>query len=237
MRSLHDKGWNFRSPSAASGAQDCDFAPSKIHWDPLRQVSLNRYLTLNLIDAYFVHYHTVYPIVHEATFRAQCNEAIHPTNDRAWSLLHRIILAIGAWCIGCELTSPQDEDVLLTPDFAPIVFGCGNISLVQGLALLATYLHKQNRPNTAWNYVGLAVRVAISLGLHKEFSDWKISPLQRETRRRVWWSLYMFDSGASGTFGRPVLLPTSDMIDTVQPLNVSDEVPQPATTTSGNAAN
>ena len=224
MRSLHDKGWTFSPSSDATGAQGLDFEPSKIYWDPLGQVSLNHYLTTNLIDSYFTHYHTVYPILHEATFRSQCTEADSTRNERGWSLLYRTVLAIGAWCVGCQLTDTHDEDLLSMCSLEPSIFGCGNLSLVQALGLLGTYLHKHNKPNTAWNYVGLAVRVAISLGLHKEFPAWNILPLQRETRRRVWWSLYMFDSGASGTFGRPILLPTSDMIDIEQPQNVSDEV-------------
>ena len=226
MRSLYDQGWRFDSPSEGSASQRDDFMPSKIQWNPLEQIALNRYLTTSLIDAYFAHYHIVYPVVHEATFRKRYSKLIPTTSDKAWSLLFKTVLAIGAWCIGCQLTDSLDEDVLLTDDLVSAVFGCGNLCLVQALALRSTYFHKQNRPNTAWNYVGLAVRTAISLGLHKEFRGWKISLLEREMRRRVWWSLYMFDSGASATFGRPALLPTSEMIDIEQPLNVSDEVPR-----------
>lgn len=235
LRSLHDKGWTFNPLSEASGVQDPTFGPAKISWNPLGQVSLNGYLTTSLIDAYFFHYHTVYPIVHEATFRAQYAGKDGTRNESTWSILFRTILAIGAWCIGCQLTGTQDEDLLSSHTIEGTVFECGNIPLVQALALLGTYWHKHNRPNTAWNYEGLAVRIAISLGLHKELPAWDISPLQRETRRRVWWSVYMFDSGASGTFGRPILLPTSDVVDTQLPLNISDEVPHPAIASYENA--
>jgi transcriptional regulatory protein GAL4 len=98
--------------------------------------------------------------------------------------------------------------------------------MVQGLLLLSNYAQKRNRPNTGWNYLGLAVRMALSLGLHKEFPNWEITPLQREMRRRVWWGLFIFDSGASITFGRPVLLPESGIMDASTVLNIHEEVSQ-----------
>ncbi|MCH8153750.1 MAG: fungal specific transcription factor domain-containing protein, partial [Proteobacteria bacterium] len=58
---------------------------------------------------------------------------------------------------------------------------------------------------------------------------WNISHLQREMRRRVWWGLYMFDSGASTTFGRPILLPAGDAMDVKSVLNVNDEQLTPRT--------
>lgn len=67
--------------------------------------------------------------------------------------------------------------------------------------------------------------MALSLGLHKEFPAWNISLLDREIRRRVWWFLYIVDSGASMTFGRPVLLPEAGgSMDIELFLNVHDDV-------------
>ena len=72
--------------------------------------------------------------------------------------------------------------------------------------------------------------MALSLGLHKEFPEWKISLLEREMRRRVWWGVYIFDSGASITFGRPVLLPENSIMDANQVLNIHEEVILPIST-------
>jgi transcriptional regulatory protein GAL4 len=68
--------------------------------------------------------------------------------------------------------------------------------------------------------------MALSLGLHRELPAWNISLLQREMRRRAWWGLYMFDSGAATTFGRPILLPSRDAMDVKYVLNTNDEVRQ-----------
>ncbi|PNH45320.1 hypothetical protein VD0004_g2528 [Verticillium dahliae] len=81
---------------------------------------------------------------------------------------------------------------------------------------------KRNKPNTGSNFLGLATRMALSLGLHRELPDWRINKLQREMRRRVWWGLYIFDSGASTTFGRPILLPDTEAMDVRPVLNIHD---------------
>jgi hypothetical protein len=59
--------------------------------------------------------------------------------------------------------------------------------------LISNYQQKRNKPNSGYNYTGLAVRMAMGLGLHKEFQDWNISPLKMEIRRRVWWTLCILD--------------------------------------------
>lgn len=178
------------------------------------------------IDAYFFHYHKAYPFLHEATFRAQYSGQSPRPQGTTWPILLNTVLALGAWSTGDENSIMDDtfyrEVNRLTRDTS--VFEIGNLALLQALLLLSNYTQKSNKPNTGWNYLGLAVRMALSLGLHREFPEWKISLLQREMRRRVWWGLYIFDSGASITFGRPVLLPDTSIMDANQVLNINEEV-------------
>lgn len=178
------------------------------------------------IDAYFLNYHTSYPFVHEPTFRAQFNEPSLRPHGTAWQILLNTILALGAWSIGddssdLDVTFYQEARACLQQSS---VFETGNLTLVQALLLLSNYAQKRNKPNTGWNYLGLAVRMAMSLGLHKEFPGWKISLLQREIRRRLWWGVFIFDSGAAKTFGRPILLPEECVMDCKQVLNIHDDV-------------
>jgi transcriptional regulatory protein GAL4 len=177
------------------------------------------------VDAYFKYYHPTYPYLDERLFRSQF-ESKAPRPEGSWPFLLNAVLALGAWCIG------DDESVM--DDFfdqkigrlfeARSIFESANLALVQALLLLSNYTQKRNRPNTGWNYLGLAVRMALSLGLHKEFPKWDIPLLQREMRRRVWWGIFIFDSGASITFGRPVLLPQHGIMDACQVLNIDEEV-------------
>lgn len=81
----------------------------------------------------------------------------------------------------------------------------GSLPLLQALLLMANYLQKCNRPNSGFAILGIAMNMAQSIGLHREFSATSITPFEMEIRRRVWWTIYIFDSGARLTFGRPTL--------------------------------
>lgn len=81
----------------------------------------------------------------------------------------------------------------------------GSLVLVQAFTLLSNISQKRNKSNSGSMYLGIALRMAIGLGLHRELPLWNIKPFEREVRRRVWWVLVTFDAGASITFGRPIV--------------------------------
>jgi transcriptional regulatory protein GAL4 len=73
--------------------------------------------------------------------------------------------------------------------------------------------------------IGIAFRMALGLGLHREISgnDGEQNSMSKEIRRRVWWILYMVDSGFSITMGRPTTA-SDAFIDVQLPQNVDDSV-------------
>ncbi|KAH6653173.1 C6 transcription factor [Truncatella angustata] len=196
------------------------------------QSLVSRQVMASLIDSYFNVYHVSYPFVHEATFRAQFHEIIPRPSHRSWQMLLSTVLALGAWCMNHPNTDLHDDlyhhALSLGEDESMVE--SGNLTFVQALILLSNLSQKRNKPNTGSNFLGLAVRMALSLGLYRELPDWDISLLQREQRRRVWWGLYIFDSGASTTFGRPILLPGPESMDVRPVLNIHDESLTPGTT-------
>ncbi|KAK9453401.1 fungal-specific transcription factor domain-containing protein [Dipodascopsis uninucleata] len=191
---------------------------------PLYTSPAPRHVADALIDAYFSMYHTSYPFLHEATFRAMYNLELTRPSNHIWEILLNTVLALGAWCIvdesSCaDMAFYQNIKMHLTAD----VFETGSLPLVLALTLLSNYVQKRNRPNSGWNFLGIACRMATGLGLHKEFSGWKSSPLKQEMRRRAWWGLYMFDAGAAITFGRPVQWPEIGGVDVDEVSNICDE--------------
>lgn len=182
------------------------------------------HITDTLIEAYFTYYHSCYPFIHEATFRAQYLGLSPRPREDVWEILLNAVLALGAWCINTETGSAdlsfyQNARMRLNGG----VLETGSLPLVQALTLWSNYVQKRNKPNTAWNYLGLAVRMATGLGLHRDFPGWKSSPLKQEMRRRAWWGLFIFDSGSAITFGRPIMLPEQGVVDTKMVLNIEDD--------------
>jgi transcriptional regulatory protein GAL4 len=79
----------------------------------------------------------------------------------------------------------------------------GSLGYVQAITLLANYLQKRNKPNSGFILIGIAFSMALAIGLHREFTMPSTSPFMMEIRRRAWWTLFVFVSGAQLALGRP----------------------------------
>lgn len=58
-------------------------------------------------------------------------------------------------------------------------------------------LLRSRDPTYSWNMTGLAVRLAQSLGMHRDGSALNLSPFDAEMRRRLWWGICILDTPAS----------------------------------------
>ncbi|CRG89925.1 Cutinase transcription factor 1 alpha [Talaromyces islandicus] len=76
---------------------------------------------------------------------------------------------------------------------------------VQAQILMAIYLNTTSRVSAAYNVLGTAVRIAYSLGLHRD-PPASLGITKVELRRRIWWSLYILDSKLSMELGRPMIV-------------------------------
>ncbi|CZT25505.1 uncharacterized protein RCC_11238 [Ramularia collo-cygni] len=177
-----------------------------------------------LISAYFAKYNTSYPILHEKSFRDQCSTRKSLPRSSSWHITYYAVLAMGEWVSG----SGTDDQPSLYYEAArsllkPEVLESGSINGVQSFLILGNYLQKTDRPNTGYNYLGLALRLAMGLGLHRELpSTSPASPFKRHRRRIVFWVLYCFDSWFNITTGRPSLLSDANF-DVQMPQNVEEE--------------
>lgn len=188
------------------------------------QAMLTKVAVENLIDAFFIFYHPTFSIVHEPTFRAQYAGTLPRPDNQKWNTLANIIASLGSFASSnchdaTDLPIFQAAQKSLFADNLEV----GNLTLVQSFALSATYLQKRNKPNTGYNYGGIAIRLGIGLGLHKEFEGGNISPLQMEIRRRAWWVLCILDVGATITYGRPLNWPQAG-VEAALPKNIHEEV-------------
>src|ERR1700710_1625601 len=80
-----------------------------------------------------------------------------------------------------------------------------------------------------WIACGIAIRLAQSIGLHRDGAVMKLPVLATEIRRRLYWELRMLDLGCAEDCG---LLPTHTYgADTRLPVNCNDEDLHPGDTT------
>lgn len=69
----------------------------------------------------------------------------------------------------------------------------------------ALALQSNGFTNPAYVHVGLAVRIAFSLGLHLDKYSTKDSVVARAYARRLWWTLFLFDQDLSLQLGKPCM--------------------------------
>lgn len=73
----------------------------------------------------------------------------------------------------------------------------------------------------SWTLVGVAIRIAYSLNLHRENIDTSLPPFTREMRRRLWWQVCVLDIHASEDRGSDPMIHDVNF-NTKMPTNVND---------------
>ncbi|KAI5301052.1 hypothetical protein KEM55_002815 [Ascosphaera atra] len=99
----------------------------------------------------------------------------------------------------------------------PTFYGLSAFLLVQ------TILSKEEEPLTTSLFVSLSLRVAQTMGLHRDPSHFKaISATEAESRRRVWWHIVHMDGVVAMSSGLPPLLNDEDFWDVRMTSEVKD---------------
>ncbi|KAI0102100.1 fungal-specific transcription factor domain-containing protein [Nemania sp. FL0031] len=173
----------------------------------------------HLIDNYFLHYNTCYPILHEKSFRDRLADQRSRYSNSPWHIIFYMVLAIGDWISSSESSHAQSSYYDTARSCLSFqTLESGTTETVQAFLLLGNYLQKRDRPNTGYNFVGLAWRLALGLGLHREVVN-AVDTVENERRRSLFWVMYCFDNGFNITTGRPPTL-SDGFVDTRLPRNI-----------------
>ncbi|KAJ5259505.1 hypothetical protein N7478_012486 [Penicillium angulare] len=77
-------------------------------------------------------------------------------------------------------------------------------------------------PRSLFCLIGIAVRVATRLGLHRDGAQFGLSPFETEQRKRIWWQLAILDKRMAEMTGSAITALSSSKTDCRLPLNVND---------------
>jgi len=83
------------------------------------------------------------------------------------------------------------------------------------------YLRNFANERRAWLLCGLAVRHALTLGLHVKSTAQTLSDADKEYRVRSWWALYSLECTLNELTGRPTCIADRD-ISAPMPINVEE---------------
>jgi hypothetical protein len=170
-----------------------------------------------LLDIYFKDYGSLFPFLHEPTFRDTYTEykaSGFAKAQRGWLGVLTMTFAMAMHINQDGKTSAKYRFRRSHALFQQAVSLCSELSvrtasldIVQYLLLAVLYLQGTQMPIQAWTMHGMLVRTAMALGMHSEQAAQGLHPIQQEIRRRTWLTIYCLDRIQSVTWGRPPAIP------------------------------
>ncbi|KAI2794778.1 hypothetical protein POX_a01379 [Penicillium oxalicum] len=158
-----------------------------------------------LLQYYFDNVFIQFPFFVETSFWTSV-DAVYQSDGRFakpfdhWTV--RLVLAIASASVSYQKNDRNNQRALALVSealiYADDVFRPGSITCVQAILLLAQYALADPGRFRSWYLVGMAIRVAIDLGLHQDPpAEVSLSPDRLDMRRRVFHCLYSLDRGMS----------------------------------------
>lgn len=93
--------------------------------------------------------------------------------------------------------------------------------VLQGFVVFLTCLRRNCDARVIWTLTGLVVRIAQTMGIHRDGLHFGLPPFEVEMRRRLWWQVCLLDIRASEDHGcDPTII--EQAFDTKLPLNIND---------------
>ncbi|VDC04953.1 unnamed protein product [Peniophora sp. CBMAI 1063] len=78
-----------------------------------------------------------------------------------------------------------------------------SVQAIQALVLMCHYMFFAEIHGPRWTLMGLVVKLAQSMGLHRDSLRWKMGEDEAKKRRALLWEVVSYDSWQSLTYGRP----------------------------------
>lgn len=181
-----------------------------------------------LLEVYWRLVDALYPFVHKDDFmlKYQSLWTGSPTMDDEICFICLLNAIFAVACILDSSIRPQDRvssgEVYFkrAQGFVDLDFlQFQSVHTVQCLLLLAQYLQSTREPQQCWLFVGLAIRIAQSLGLDlPSTSAGTPADGPDDTLRKVWHGCVLMDRTLSMTFGRPAIITPEAAVSVPRPL-------------------
>ncbi|PWY65132.1 C6 transcription factor [Aspergillus eucalypticola CBS 122712] len=192
-----------------------------------------------ILHAYLTRIHVRYPFLdrtelwrlHEARWRlAQKKREELTKEERVGIFKLYLVYAIGATSIQLSETysyTTPERFYMTALQQLPNMCEMRSIENIEAMALLIVYHLRSASGQGMWYMVGLAMRTAIDLGLHRKANEINMDPFTAQMRRRLFWTVYYLERVVSMSLGRPFSI-ADRHIDLPLPADIDDDVRDPA---------
>ncbi|KAK1221321.1 Gypsy retrotransposon integrase-like protein 1 [Marasmius sp. AFHP31] len=186
-------------------------------------------LLRDLIEIYFTRHNPFFPLLHRPTFERLIKEGLHLSN-RSFGATVLAICAVASRQSNdprtlCEGTTSEHslgwkyfrQIPLIRDSFTepPSIYD------IQLCSLAVFYLQTTSTPEAAWTMVGIGIRSAQEMGLHRRSAS-SDNTVEDELWKRAFWLLISIDLFMSAFLGRPRAT-TPDDFDCDLPSECDDE--------------
>ncbi|RAK89748.1 Zn(II)2Cys6 transcription factor [Aspergillus costaricaensis CBS 115574] len=151
------------------------------------------------------------------------SEAVDQMSEAARFKLF-MVYAIGAAILQMTETydsTPPSAFVAMALQLESVLGESQSYMNIEALMLLVLYHMRTSSATRVWYLIGLAMRICIDLGLHRESQYRKMRPYEGQMRRRLFWSVYLVERYVAWSLGRPFSVPEED-IDVHAPSDLDD---------------
>jgi hypothetical protein len=185
----------------------------------------------HLLDLYFKYHYPFFPILDKTAIMDQFDKGKIP------SLLLNAIFAVAYFYTDeksmgffAQFKDRSKEEVAeqfesLAKQCLDECFSEAELPTIQALLLMTLYHHRASISNNVWLYSGMATRMAMELGLHKDceslFSTTNDNQDQ-ELNKKIWWGCFILDTLYSTMLGRPLSI-QQELSDVKLPVIADDE--------------
>ncbi|KAI1739850.1 hypothetical protein F4680DRAFT_420292 [Xylaria scruposa] len=178
-------------------------------------------------------------IVHKPTFYSMLDKLYEkPSEEFGTEEKRNLALAYSAMALGC-MYDVADQGMTNSPPYKASIdealnyyssarfllqdiTECRDLISLQALLFMILFLQSISNLSTCYGFVGIALRSALRMGLHRHLPHIKLDPIESETRRRVFYICRQMDTYVSALLGFPLLL-NDDDIDQLLPTAVDDQ--------------
>ncbi|PTU22942.1 hypothetical protein P175DRAFT_0530026 [Aspergillus ochraceoroseus IBT 24754] len=170
-------------------------------------------VTGHLLNQYYSHLHSTFPVIHWPTFLAEYEEVYQAGSllgaPREWAAVLFAVFACGTlYTLGPNREEMGKEFVRISCGVIDVWQDSFTLDQARAALLVSIFLYEVNSKSASWVWNGSAVRVAQEIGLHLDSGPWPA--LEWEMRKRVWWGMYTWDRLLALETGKPVLINDQD---------------------------
>lgn len=165
------------------------------------------------VGAFFQQVHPNYLLFHRPTFQMRYEamwaqpHVLMRDIEQGWICCIFMILVFGAQAL---VDRDKQQSVHYQRHYLGLVqarmhqmISATTLVNVQAILLLQLYQHNCTERNSAFMLLGCASRMAMALGMHREGTSGGFDEMEKEVRKRVWWTTYMFEQTQCAILGRP----------------------------------